>query len=111
MLFLFFGFEGEELCCIYCVVVVYVGVYYYFMEQFFFVGVLKLFQFVVIFVIEDVCVECLVICELLGFVELWLFFYVVKFGGLFLVMLFLVRFVRVLIDSDYCDFDGWIEKG
>ncbi len=107
----FSGFEGEESRRIYRAAVAHVGAHHHFTEQLFPVGALKPFQLAVISVIEDARVERLAIRELPGLAELWLPFHVAKPGGPPLATSLLARLARALIDSDYRDPDGWIEKG
>ncbi len=75
------------------------------------VGPLKPLQIVLIGLIEDARVEALAIGQAPGLRQLWAGFHVAQPGGVKTAVSLMARLARALLDPDYADSDGFVEKG
>ncbi|HYG89446.1 MAG TPA: VWA domain-containing protein [Azospirillum sp.] len=75
------------------------------------VGALKPVQVVLVGLVEDARVEWLAIRAFPGLRRLWLPFHVAEPSGALLAPDLMARLARALLDPDYRDGNGWVEKG
>lgn len=75
------------------------------------VGQLKPLQIAVVSLIEDARVECLAAAEMPGLTRLWRPFHIARPGGLATAPSLFARLSRALIDPEFEDPDGWVNKG
>lgn len=107
----FAGFAVDDAQRLYRAALAHIGAHHRFTRQLFPVGSLKPLQLATVAIVEDARVERLAMLEMPGLRTLWMPFHVAKPGGPPLATALLARLARALIDADYEDSDGWVEKG
>ena len=105
------GFHDEQAENIFRAGLAHAGAHLMYSTKKFSLGELKPIQVALVSLLEDARVENLAIQAFPGLRELWLPFHVAKSSGPKLVPLLLTRLARALIDSEYKDRDGWVQKG
>ena len=105
------GFHGQQAENIFRAGLAHVGAHLVYSTKRFPLGELKPIQVALVSLIEDARVEYLAMQTFPGLRKLWLPFHVAKSNGPKLVPLLLARLSRTLIDENYKDRDGWIQKG
>ncbi len=105
------GFHGEQAELIFRAGLAHVGAHLTYSTKKFALGELKPIQVALVSLIEDARVETLAIRVFPGLKKLWLPFHVAKPSGPKLVPHLLARLARALIDDNYHDSDGWVQKG
>ncbi len=105
------GFHNEQAENIFRAGLAHAGAHLMYSTKKFSLGELKPIQVALVSLLEDARVENLAIQAFPGLRELWLPFHVAKSSGPKLVPLLLTRLARALIDSEYKDRDGWVQKG
>ncbi len=105
------GFHGEQAELIFRAGLAHVGAHLVYSTKKFPLGELKPIQVALVSLIEDARVEYLAMQAYPGLKKLWQPFHVAKSSGPKLVPLLLTRLSRALIDEDYKDRDGWVQKG
>ncbi len=75
------------------------------------IGSLKPLQVAFVGLIEDARVEALAIDAAPGLRQLWAGFHLAQPTGIISAMGLMARLARALLDPDYCDDDGFVEKG
>ncbi len=105
------GFHGEQAEKIFRAGLAHVGAHLVYSTKRFPLGELKPIQVALVSLLEDARVEHLAMQVFPGLRKLWLPFHVAKSNGPKLVPLLLARLSRALIDENYHDGDGWIQKG
>jgi hypothetical protein len=105
------GFHGEKAEQIFRAGLAHVGAHLKYSKTKFKLGELKPIQVTLVSLLEDARIEYLAMQEYPGLLDLWLPFHVAKSEGPQLVPLLLARLSRALIDKDYQDGNGWVQKG
>jgi hypothetical protein len=105
------GFHGEQAEKIFRAGLAHVGAHLVYSTKIFPLGELKPIQVALVSLLEDARVEYLAIQAFPGLHKLWLPFHIAKPSGPKLVPLLLARLSRALIDPNYADADGWVQKG
>ncbi len=105
------GFHGERAENIFRAGLAHVGAHLAYSTKIFPLGELKPIQVALVSLIEDARVEYLAMQAFPGLRKLWLPFHVAKSSGPLLVPHLLARFSRALIDENYKDGNGWVQKG
>ena len=105
------SFHGKQAENIFRAGLAHVGAHLVYSTKKFFVGELKPIQVAIVSLIEDARVEYLAMKTFPGLRKLWLPFHVAKSSGPQLVPHLLARLSRALIDMDYKDPNGWVQKG
>lgn len=105
------GFHGVQAENIFRAGLAHVGAHLVYSTKKFPLGELKPIQVALVSLLEDARVEYLAMQVFPGLRKLWLPFHVAKSNGPKLVPLLLARLTRALIDANYRDGDGWIQKG
>ena len=105
------GFHGEQAEKIFRAGLAHVGAHLVYSTKKFPLGELKPIQVALVSLLEDARVEYLAMQAFPGLQELWLPFHVAKASGPKLVPHLLARLARSLIDKDFKDRDGWVQKG
>ena len=105
------GFHGENAENIFRAGLAHVGAHLVYSTKRFPLGDLKPIQVALVSLLEDARVEYLAMKTFPGLRKLWLPFHIAKSNGPKLVLLLLARLSRALIDENYKDGDGWIQKG
>ena len=105
------SFHGERAENIFRAGLAHVGAHLIYSTKRFRLGELKPIQVTLISLIEDARVEYLAMQVFPGLRKLWLPFHVAKSSGPQLVPHLLARLSRALIDEDYKDPNGWVQKG
>jgi hypothetical protein len=105
------GFHGEKAELIFRAGLAHVGAHLKYSRTKFKLGELKPIQVTLVSLLEDARVEHLAMQEYPGLRKLWLPFHVAKSDGPQIVPLMLARLSRALIDQDYQDGNGWVQKG
>ncbi len=105
------GFHGEQAEKIFRAGLAHVGAHLVYSTKIFPLGELKPIQVALVSLLEDARVEYLAIQTFPGLRKLWQQFHVAKPSGPKLVPLLLSRLARALIDKEYKDKDGWVQKG
>lgn len=89
----------------------HIGAHINFTKTCFEIGQLKPLQMAVVSLIEDARVEELAAQEMPGLRRLWQGFHVAQPGGLPTAPSLFARLARALIDPEFDDPDGWVQKG
>ena len=105
------GFHDKQAENIFRAGLAHVGAHLVYSTKKFTLGELKPIQVALVSLLEDARVEYLAMQAYPGLRKLWLPFHTAKSSGPKLVPLLLTRLSRALIDSDYKDRDGWVQKG
>ena len=105
------GFHGERAENIFRAGLAHVGAHLAYSTKIFPLGEHKPIQVALVSLIEDARVEYLAMQAFPGLRKLWLPFHVAKSSGPLLVPHLLARFSRALIDENYKDGNGWVQKG
>ena len=105
------GFHDEKAENIFRAGLAHVGAHLVYSTKIFPLGELKPIQVALVSLLEDARVEHLAMQAFPGLRKLWQPFHVAKPSGPKLVPLLLTRLSRALIDKDYKDRDGWVQKG
>lgn len=105
------GFHGEQAESLFRAGLAHVGAHLVYSTKKFPLGELKPIQVALVSLLEDARVEYLAMQTFPGLRKLWMPFHVAKSNGPKLVPLLLARLTRALIDENYKDGDGWIQKG
>ena len=105
------GFHGLKAEQIFRAGLAHAGAHLIFSRQKFKPGRLKPIQVALVSLLEDARVEYLAMQAYPGLQKLWLPFHVAQSRGPQLVPLLLARLSRALIDQNYQDENGWVQKG
>ena len=105
------GFHGQQAENIFRAGLAHVGAHLVYSTKRFPLGELKPIQMALVSLLEDARVEYLAMQTFPGLRDLWLPFHVAKASGPKLVPHLLARLSRALIDKDFKDRDGWVQKG
>ena len=105
------GFHDEQAERVFRAGLAHVGAHLVYSTKKFPLGELKPIQVALVSLLEDARVEYLAMQVFPGLRKLWQPFYTAKSSGPKLVPVLLARLSRVLIDDDYKDSDGWVQKG
>ena len=108
---IFPGFHGLKAEQIFRAGLAHAGAHLMFSRQKFTPGQLKPIQIALISLLEDARVEYLAIQLYPGLQKLWLPFHTAKPDGPQLAPLLLARLSRALLDQNYQDENGWVQKG
>lgn len=107
----FSGVSKSQYEKLYLASIAHAGAHLTFSHSKFHVGDLKPIQIVLISLLEDARVEYLAIQNYPGLKELWLPFHTAKSSGPKIIPSLLARLSKTLIDENYHDEDGWVNKG
>lgn len=105
------GYHGDQAENIFRAGLAHVGAHLVYSTKKFPLGELKPIQVALVSLLEDARVEHLAMQVFPGLRTLWQPFHVAKSSGPKLVPLLLTRLSRALIDPEYKDKDGWVQKG
>ena len=105
------GFHGDQAELIFRAGLAHVGAHLTYSTKKFVLGELKPIQVALVSLLEDARVERLAMDTFPGLEKLWLPFHVAQSSGPKLVPHLLARLARALIDENYNDTDGWVQKG
>ena len=105
------GFHGQQAENIFRAGLAHVGAHLVYSTKKFPLGELKPIQVALVSLLEDARVEYLAMQAFPGLRDLWLPFHVAKASGPKLVPHLLARLARALIDENFKDRDGWVQKG
>ena len=105
------GFHGDQAENIFRAGLAHVGAHLVYSTKKFPLGELKPIQVALVSLLEDARVEYLAAQAFPGLRNLWLPFHVAKASGPKLVPHLLARLSRALIDDEFYDRDGWVQKG
>lgn len=105
------GFHDQQAERIFRAGLAHVGAHLVYSKKVFPLGELKPIQVALVSLLEDARVEYLAMQSFPGLRKLWQPFHVAKPSGPKLVPLLLTRLSRALIDTEYKDKDGWVQKG
>ncbi len=105
------GFHDDQAEKIFRAGLAHVGAHLVYSTKIFPLGELKPIQVSLVSLLEDARVENLAMQSFPGLRKLWLPFHTAKSSGPKLVPLLLARLARALIDKEYQDKDGWVQKG
>lgn len=105
------GFHGDQAENIFRAGLAHVGAHLVYSTKKFPLGELKPIQVALVSLLEDARVEYLAAQAFPGLKNLWLPFHVAKASGPKLVPHLLARLSRALIDDEFYDRDGWVQKG
>ena len=105
------GFHDKQAEHIFRAGLAHVGAHLVHSNKIFPIGELKPIQVALVSLLEDARVEFLAMQSFPGLRNLWQPFHVAKPSGPKLVPLLLSRLARALIDREYKDKDGWVQKG
>ena len=105
------GFHDKQAENIFRAGLAHVGAHLVYSTKKFPLGELKPIQVALVSLLEDARVEYLAMQAFPGLRKLWQPFHIAKSTGPKLVPLLLTRLSRALIDSEYKDKDGWVQKG
>lgn len=105
------GFHDVQAERIFRAGLAHVGAHLVYSTTIFPLGELKPIQVALVSLLEDARVEHLAMQSFPGLRKLWQPFHVAKPSGPKLVPLLLTRLARALIDKEYKDKDGWVQKG
>ncbi len=104
------GFHGDQAEHIFRAGLAHVGAHLVYSTKVFPLAELKPIQVALISLLEDARVEYLAMQAFPGLKELWLPLHVAKASGPKLVPHLLARLSRALIDDEFKDRDGWVQK-
>lgn len=107
----FSGMQNSQLDQLFHAGIAHAGAHLVYSKQRFAVAKLKPIQVALVSLLEDARVEYLAIQKFPGLKNLWCQFHVAKPEGPKLIPHLLARLSRALIDDDYLDSDGWVQKG
>jgi hypothetical protein len=105
------GYRGAQTEDVFRAALAHVAAHLIYSTEKFPVRNLKPIQIVLVSLIEDARVEHLAMREYPGLRRLWLPFHIAQSGGALTAPSLLARLARALIDPDFHDIDGWVEKG
>ncbi len=105
------GFHGEQAEYIFRAGLAHVGAHLVYSTKVFPLAELKPIQVALISLLEDSRVEHLAMQSFPGLKKLWLPLHVAKASGPKLVPHLFARLSRALIDDEFKDRDGWVQKG
>lgn len=105
------GYRGAQAEDIFRAALAHIGCHLIYSSEKFPVGSLKPVQIALVSLIEDARVEHLAMQVFPGLRRLWLPFHIAQSGGALTAPSLFARLSRALIDPDFTDIDGWVEKG
>ena len=105
------GYRGPLAETVFRAAVAHVGAHLTYSTARFEVGRLKPVQVALVSLIEDARVEALALGDFPGLLRVWLPFHVAQATGVMTAPSLFARLARALIDPDYSDMDGWVNKG
>lgn len=105
------GYRGARAEDVFRAALAHVAAHLMYSTEKFPVRSLKPIQIALVSLIEDARVEHLAMREYPGLRRLWLPFHIAQSGGALTAPSLLARLARALIDPDFHDIDGWVEKG
>ena len=105
------GYRGAQAEDVFRAALAHVGAHLIYSTSKFPIRSLKPIQVALVSLIEDARVEHLAMREYPGLRRLWLPFHIAQSGGALTAPSLLARLARALIDPDFRDIDGWVEKG
>lgn len=105
------GFHDEKAENLFRAGLAHVGAHLVYSTKKFPLGELKPIQVALVSLLEDARVEHLAMDVFPGLRNLWQPFHIAKSSGPKLVPLLFARLARALIDKNYKDGDGWVQKG
>jgi hypothetical protein len=104
------GYRSEQAADLYRAALAHIGAHMMFSGDRFPIGKLKPVQIALVSLIEDARVEQLAIRELPGLRRLWLQFHIAQATGLVNAPSLMARLSRALLDPEFSDVDGWIQR-
>mgnify|MGYP003663600407 FL=1 len=105
------GFKKDRAKSIFRAGIAHAGAHLKYSTKKFALAELRPIQVALVSLLEDARVEYLAMQEFPGLKNIWLPFHVAKSSGPKLVPNLLARLSRALIDNEYKDPDGWVQKG
>ncbi len=105
------GFDRADSLKLYHAALAHVGAHIAFTRQVFERKSLKPLQVAVISLLEDARVERLALQKMPGLRSLWSSFHTIDANSADLATTLMARLSRTLIDPEYSDTNGWVEKG
>lgn len=108
---IFPGLRGEQAEQIFRAGLAHVGAHLVYSTKIFPLAELKPIQVALVSLLEDARVEYLAMQQFPGLKKVWMSFHVAKANGPKLVPHLLARLSRALIDNEFVDKDGWVQKG
>ena len=105
------GFRGVKAEDLYRAAIAHIGAHIMYSGQKYKLGELKPIQVALVSLIEDARVEQLAIREFPGLRRLWFSFHIAQATGALTAPSLLARLSRALIDPDFEDVDGFVQKG
>lgn len=105
------GFRGVKAEDLYRAATAHVGAHMMYSGEKYKIGKLKPIQIALVSLIEDARVEHLAMREFPGLRRLWLRFHIAQATGALTAPSLLARLSRALIDPDFEDVDGFVQKG
>ena len=107
----FSGIQKSQLESLFYAGTAHAGAHLVYSKQRFKVADLKPIQVTLVSLLEDARVEYLAMQKYPGLRSLWSQFHMAKASGPKLIPHLLARLSRALIDDEYFDTDGWVQKG
>ena len=105
------GYRGAQAEDLFRAALAHIAAHFMHSREKFPIRSLKPIQVALVSLIEDARVEQLAMREFPGLRRLWLPFHIAQSGGALTAPSLLARLSRALIDPDFHDIDGWVEKG
>jgi hypothetical protein len=105
------GFNQDQAKNIFRAGIAHAGAHLEYSTKKFALAELKPIQIALVSLLEDARVEYLAMKVFPGLKKIWLPFHVAQSSGLKLVPNLLARLSRALIDEEFHDSDGWVQKG
>lgn len=105
------GYRGAQAEDLFRAALAHIGAHFMYSREKFPIRSLKPIQVALVSLIEDARVEHLAMRDFPGLRRLWLPFHIAQSGGALTAPSLLARLSRALIDPDFHDIDGWVEKG
>lgn len=105
------GFRGEQAEAQFRAALAHIGAHIVHTRRKFPLGQLKPLQVALVSLVEDARVEHLAMREFPGLRRLWLPFHVAQASGAMTAPSLLARLSRALLDPDFSDGNGWVQRG
>lgn len=105
------GYRGVRAEDLYRAAVAHIGAHVTYSTQRFEIGGLRPIQMALVSLIEDARVEHLAMREFPGLRRLWMRFHIAQATGAMTAPSLLARLARALMDPDFEDVDGFVQKG
>lgn len=105
------GYRGEQAEELFRAALAHIGAHFVYSRRKFPIGRLKPLQVALVSLIEDARVEQLAMREFPGLRRLWLPFHIAQASGSLTAPSLLARLSRALLDPDFSDGNGWVQRG